>query len=307
MSAKNRNSALILLMVIAVASGCAQGDTDEGVTIEQEAGVNIESFTATPSEIYEGQPVTLDLQLNNKGGSEARDVEAKLYNVAFEGTRSWSIQSGAQEMEYNNLRSANPDTETPSRSVSQVWTLEAPEIDGDRRIPYNFNTRVFYKYKTNSVTDITVMSGQQFRNSDEAKERPTLDNSGGPIQMEVRTRSPVVFYEGADDTTSNFCVIVKNVGDGTPFVSSADYSDAASSENERKVEVSVQSSGTQVSFDEESKTVDIIGKEGQACFTMNAESISGSEIQQRVPITIDADYGYYVDSSESLTVRGRSQ
>ena len=297
---------MILLVVIAVASGCAQGNTDEGVEISQESGVNIEGFTATPSEIYEGQPVTLDLQLKNNGGQEAQNVEARLYNVAFEGTRSWSIESGSQTLEYNNLRPADPETETPSRSVSQIWTLEAPEIDGDRRIPYTFNTRVFYEYATQGITDITVMTGQEFRNSDAAKEQPTLDNSGGPIQLEVRTRSPVVFYEGSDSTTSNFCVIVENVGTGTPFLQSADYSNAADSENERKVEVSVQASGNQVTFDVSQKQVNIIGKEGQACFTMNADSLSGSDIQQTVPITIDADYGYYVDGSESLTVRGRN-
>lgn len=306
MNLKDRSSALILLAVIVVASGCAQGGDETSVEISQTSGVNIESFSVTPSEVYSGNPTTVELQLKNNGGQEARDVQAKLYNIAFEGPRTWSIQSGSQTLEYNNLRPANPDTETPARQVSQVWTLEAPEVDTDRRIPYTINSRIFYKYNTESVTDITVMSGQEFRDSDEGRERPQLDNSGGPVQMEVRTRSPVVFYEDSDGAEQSFCVIVSNEGEGTPFLSSANYDSASDQQNERKVTVSVQASGNQVSFQETEKTVNIIGKEGQTCFTMTADAISGSEIQQTVPITLEADYGYYLDTSASLTVRGRN-
>lgn len=305
MKLKNSVSALVLLVIIAIASGCVDGGTDSGVEISQTSGVNIESFTASPTEIYSGQPSTLELRLKNNGGQEARDVEAKLYNIPLEDDRSWNIASGEQTLEFNNLRPANPDTETPSREVSQVWTLEAPEIDSNQRIPYTVNTRIFYKYSTEGVTDIKVMTGQEFRESNDETSRPTLDNSGGPIQLEVRTRSPVVFYDDSESMQTNFCVIVSNEGSGTPFLSSADYSEATESKNQRKVKLNIQASGNQISFGQNEKTVEIIGKEGQTCFTMNAEGISGSEIQKTVPVTLEADYGYYLDSGESLTVRGR--
>lgn len=305
MNIKDRNSAFLLMIIIAIASGCSHGGSESGVEISQTSGVNVESFTASPTEIYGGQPSTLELRLKNNGGQEARDVEAKIYNIPLQDDRSWNIASGEQTLEFNNLRPANPDTETPAREVSQVWTLEAPELETNRRLPYTVNTRVFYKYSTDAVTDIKVMTGQEFRDSNEETSRPNLDNSGGPIQLEVRTRSPVVFYDDSESRTTNFCVIVSNEGAGTPFASSTDYSEATESENQRKISLSIQASGNQISFEEDEKTVEIIGKEGQTCFTMNAEGISGSEIQKTVPVTLEADYGYYLDDSESISVRGR--
>ncbi|MFB6143676.1 MAG: hypothetical protein ABEJ98_00045 [Candidatus Nanohaloarchaea archaeon] len=301
---KDRSSALVVLAIIAVASGCSHGGTDSGVKVSQTAGVTIQEFSASPAKIYDGQPVSVQLRLKNSGGRQASDVRARIYNMAFKGDRSWTIVSGSRVKDYNTLRPANPGTDTPAQTVRRVWRLKAPQLEGDLKIPYTLNTRVFYRYSTRGVTDITVMTGEEFRNSNVGKSQPKLDNTGGPIQLGVRTLSPIVFYENSDSIKSQFCVIAENVGSGTPFLPGASYDRASDRQNKRKINVSVRASGTTVSFEKTEKTVNIIGKEGQTCFTMKANSLSSGAIQETVPITLTAEYGYFVDERTSLTVNG---
>lgn len=303
---------LVILSLAIIVSGCASGEENTSeVTVSQTSGVEITRFAASPSELFGGQKMNLELNLKNKGGQNAQNVKARLYNVPFSGSRSWSISSGNQKVSFDNLGAPDPDADTPSLTVPKTWTLTAPTLQSGVTIPYDFFVRVFYKYETTGTTNIQVMSDERFRESGAGRSKPTLDNSGGPIQMEVRTRTPIVFFSssGSDSTeTSEFCVIVKNVGGGTPFhptegVNNGNY--AVNDNNLDEVVLKVQSSGSTVSFESTEKKVDLIGGRGVACYTMKANFVSSQDIQRTIPITMTAEYGYYKDSQTSVTVKGR--
>jgi hypothetical protein len=305
---------LILLALIVIVSGCAD-NSDSGVTVSQTQGVAIEGFSASPSEIFEGQLTTLELQLRNKGGAEAENVVARLFNRGFEGEGTWNIQGEGNSVEelkniyFGSLSAPDPQSDAPSISVPRTWNLEAPDLEVSQQTPYDFYTRVFYQYSTTANTDIQVMSNDRYNELGTSRSQPDLDNTGGPIQIDVRTRTPIVFTSTGQDTQPvPIRVVVTNKGSGTPFLQSA-YSgesyDVGDEESE-KVKVEVQAAGNSVSFDSNEQNVRMVNGEGVKSFTMDVDRISDQDIQKTVPITVTADYGYYQDTSTSVTVNGRT-
>lgn len=311
MQLSSSKAALVLLALIVTVSGCAD-NSGESVSISQTEGVSVEKFDATPTDLFEGQLLTLELQLKNKGGTDAKNVVAKLYNVPFEGSRSWSIQSPSsnqQQISFDSLRAANPETDAPATSIPRTWTIKAPDLDQGVTIPYDFQTRIYYQYETSGTTDIQVMSDQRYRETGATRSKPTIDNSGGPVQLEVKTRTPIVFFSGTEgEQSSQVCVIVKNEGEGRPFLQNAYKNDkyAVTDDKLDKVKLQIESSGSRASFESTSQTVSMVSGRGIKCFTMNVDRVSSQQIQQTIPVTFTAKYGYYNDASTSVTVNGRT-
>ncbi len=314
MQLEANKAVLALLSLVIIASGCADSG-ESGVTVSQTDGVTVESFSATPSEVFGGQPATLELQVKNSGSQDTTHARVKLYNIPFSGSQSWDISQGSQEMDLGTLRAADPDTDSPAVTKPQTWTLEAPDLDSGVSIPYDVHARLFYSYQTTATSDIQVMSGQQFRESGATRSRPTIDNTGGPIQMEVRSRTPVVFFGGSEDNppSADMCVIANNVGGGTPFdpeVSEGDFSSQATDDGTRnRIEVTLEVAGSAFQIDGDSssqtKEVTMVGNQGVSCFTLEPNSFSSGDIQATLPVTITADYNYYLDTQTSITVNGR--
>ncbi len=315
MQLPSNKTGLILLTLIVVVSGCAD-NSDQGVTVSQTEGVQIEGFSASPAEIFERQLTTLQLQLRNTGGTEAENVVARLFNRGFEGDGTWNIQgeggsTGEVESKYyGSLQSPDPETDAPSVSVPRTWNLEAPDLDVAQQVPYDFNTRVFYQYDTTANTDIQIMSNDRYNEVGTSRSEPSLDNTGGPIQIDIRTRTPIIFTDqGQSSQPVPIRVVVTNEGSGTPFLPSAYVGDNQSydvaDDDTERIDLEIQAAGNSVSFDSNKQTVRMVNGEGVKSFTMTVNRVSNREIQQTVPITVTADYGYYQDSSTTITVNGR--
>lgn len=314
MELSSNKAGLILLTLIVTVSGCADNSSGTDVTVSQTEGVAIEGFSASPSEIFEGQLTTLEIQLRNVGGAEAQDVVARLFNRGFTGDGTWNIQaddssvSEAKRKHIETLEAPDPQTDAPSISVPRTWNLEAPDLDVAQQVPYDFFARVFYKYSTTANTEIQVMSNERYNELGVTRSQPSLENSGGPIQVDVRTQTPIVFTNTGQDTQPvPIRVVVTNEGEGTPFLQSA-YDDENYNVNEQnsgRVELEITAAGDSVSFDSNNPTVRMVNGEGVKSFTMNVDRVSSEDIQQTVPITVTANYGYYKDTSTSITVNGR--
>jgi len=314
MQLSSNKTGLILLTLIVVVSGCADNSNQSDVTVSQTEGVAIEGFSASPSEIFEGQLTTLEIQLKNKGGTEAENVVARLFNRGFEGSGTWNIQGEGNNVEdlknvyFGSLSGPDPQTDAPAISVPRTWNLKAPDLDVAQQVPYDFYTRVFYQYSTTANTDIQVMSNDRYNELGASRSQPDLDNSGGPVQIDVRTRTPVVFTSTGQDTQPvPIRVVVTNEGSGTPFLQSAygEESYDVSEDQTGRVELEIKAAGNSVSFDSTEETVRMVNGEGVKSFTMNVDRVSNQDIQQTVPLTVTANYGYYQDTSTSVTVNGR--
>lgn len=306
---------LILLVLIVTVSGCADNTNSSGVTVSQTEGVQIEGFTSSPSEIFEGQLTTLELQLRNVGGTEAKNVVARLFNREFTtSSDTWNIQGEENSVDElknkyrSNLPAPDPQSDAPAISVPLTWNLEAPDLDLSQTVPYDFNARVFYQYETTANSEIQIMSNSRYNELGTSRSQPELDNTGGPIQVDIRTRTPIVFTDSGQDTQPvPIRVVVTNEGSGTPFLPSA-YDDQeynVTGEDSDRVKLEIKAAGSSVEFDSNQQTVRMVNGEGVKSFTMDVSRISAQDIQQTVPITVTAKYGYYKDTSTSVTVNGR--
>ncbi|PSG98698.1 MAG: hypothetical protein BRC29_01060 [Nanohaloarchaea archaeon SW_7_43_1] len=302
---------LVLLGLVVVASGCSHTASQS----TSSSSVTIQNFSAFPSNVLSDQQVRLKLTLKNNGDSDAESVQARLFNVAFSGERNWNLD-GERSIRFGTLQSADEERNLPARESTKYWSLDSPSLDEGATIPYRFITRVYYKYQTTGTSSITLMGQRRYRQQGNP-ERPTLDTTSGPIQMEIRTRSPIVFYPQDDSSrTTKMCVIVTNKGTGTPFVHNQAYDEDNSEynlerENSNKVKLRVKNQGntnfTSAESGDESQTVlvDMLGNRGIGCFSIDVRNWNNNVgPQQDVPVLIEADYGYVKETSSSATVSG---
>lgn len=307
---------MALLASVVIASGCAGSDTESDYEVSQTKGVVIESFSADPSEVFEGQPVRMRMQVQNIGEREASELKATISNppgleTGENGERSWGGPSGdivrPQTTGSATLRPPSPDTERAGQKRNLRWSLTAPELSEGVSIPYTFDARLGYRYSTKGITNIEIMDSEEFRQSDAQLSVPTVDNSGGPIQLSVSTSSPIIF-EGSD-ITKDLCVKAENTGSGTPIHLDSGSLLNPSEEHTNKIEVDVSLTGSKIALDESGnteKTKDIIlyeGGEGAKCFKLKPQETT--DFRTTVPVEITANYGYMQETQTSVKVNGR--
>lgn len=321
MMGQQTKAGIAVFTLILVASGCGgggQSSTDVSFTPNQ--AVSIQNFSTYPDRVYESQPATVRITLKNTGEATAENMVARLYGAPIDWggedlSRAFSNDgSNGQHISFDDVRPGDAEANVPSVPQQSQWMLNPPDL-GDRNIDYNLRTRVFYEYMTSAQSDIQLVRQDEFRNQGMTKSQPSLDNTAGPIKMEIRTRTPLIYYEDSTSFDSDVCFIVKNTGDGTPFLpgkADSEYKNIGDNDWTDKVEVSIYDTGG-VSFtggdsssgDKTTAEVSMVSGNGIQCFNMELPSLTSSEISQTVPITAEADYGYYKDEEASVTVLGR--
>jgi len=309
---KTNKTALALIATTVIIAGCTDGGGEESTST---SGVQIGNFSATPAQTFSGQSARITLTATNQGGVDASNAVAKLYQAPIGSSDSqWTLGSDPQLYDIGSIRAADPENEVPAQQRRVNWALTAPEI-GSQPVDYNFQTRLYYDYTGEATTQIELVQEDEFLQGDYSPSRPTTTNTGGPIQLEVNTRSPVRYFDSGDSNIdSDLCVTVRNQGEGTPFTGSVD--DYTSDEDidlggdsspRDKVDISVSDSAG-VDFGDEGETtvnstVQLTGSRGNHCFEMTLPDAEGFSITQTVPITIEAHYGYYTDASTTATVQ----
>lgn len=298
MITENRNAGLVLLSLVVLASGCAH--TTTGTDAPSTQAIEAVNFTAIPDTVFEGQEPTLRLTLKNTGSFKATNVRAMLFNVPFgqPSQREWGIDS--RKIDFGTIRPADEEAGLPAVPKERTVTVTPPDLSDGETIPYDFMARIFFNYRSRATTEIILMGQKRFRKTGRERSQPTMENSDGPIQMEVRTRTPIVFY-GDGTTSSNLCLIVKNAGDGTPT-----WPGKPGLENE--IELRIKSPGN-INFkaigDNQPNKVELVGKRGIKCYKLEEFNFQSTDIQRTIPITFDALYGYKKQTQTSITVKGR--
>jgi hypothetical protein len=324
MIGKDAKVGIAVLTLVLVASGCGGGgeDTNTDISFTPNQGIAIQNFSTYPGRIYEGQQATVRITVRNTGQADAEDTVARIYGAPIEWgnepsgqdmSRTFDGTSEDQHKEFNTLRAGDQEGGVPSVPQQKSWQFDPPDL-GDRNIDYDFKTRVFYKYETTGETEIQLVRQDEYRDQGMTKGQPSIDTSAGPIDIQVRTRTPLIYYQDDVDFDSNICFIVRNVGDGTPFIPPSGSSDAVEqyknvdSDNKDKVELTINNVGG-VSFDADGGSgntaeVSIVGNRGIQCYDMTLPDLTTSQISRDVPITLTADYGYYKDDTTQATVLG---
>lgn len=291
---ENNKVLLGLMALVVLASGCTQGQ-DSSVEYDQNSGVVIKEFSAFPSEVFGGDQVRVHATVKNVGGAVADGATIRIFNLPS----SWRNHN--ELMKFGSLQPPSPDAGIPAAPKEETVKLGAPDPGSGINIDFDVKGRLTYSYSTTGVTKIQLMSQERFRNTGATLSQPTIDNTGGPIQLSVKSRTPIVVYPDGD-TASQLCVIVNNVGSGTPYIGRASNID-----NYNKVHLNarVQSGDISLTKDFSGPIYLEDGQNGVGCWEISGVSKS-NRIQQTVPIQITASHKYMEEVSSPVTVRGNN-
>lgn len=300
---------LALLAAVVIVAGCSDTSNDNSVTVSQTSGVEIMSYSASPSSLSGGQPATLQMNIKNRGGVDAENVQAQLTDPEF-GSDSglWSVQGGAWKDGFNTLRGPNADSGQDALTRTLQWSVTAPNRDNQIDIDYDFDANLFYRYNTEASTQMSLV------NTNSVEERPTrttpsIENTGGPIQLGLQASSPILFTEssGGSSISRPLCITMQNQGAGTPFL----YEDSVVDGNAYRgvndditnmINLSVSTSSSFLEFEENNIQKELVGNPPSTCVDMNANYVSTSEGSTTAQITIEADYGYRTQDTTSINV-----
>lgn len=300
---------LALLAAVVIVAGCTDSSQNDSVTVSQTSGVEIMSFTASPSSLTGGQPATLQMNIKNRGGVDAENVQAQLTDPEF-GSDSglWSVEGGAWKDGFETLRGPNPDSGQDALTRTLQWSVTAPNRDNQIDIDYDFDANLFYHYNTQASTQMRLVNTNSVEGQP-ARSTPSIENTGGPIQLGVQASSPVLFSQssGGSSISRPFCITMQNQGAGTPFI----YEDSMVNGNAYRgvndditnmVNLSVSTSSSFIEFEDNNVEKELVGNPPSTCVDMNASYVSTSEGSTTAQITIDADYGYRVQDSTAITL-----
>lgn len=300
---------LALLAAVVIVAGCTDNTSDNSVTVSQTSGVEITSFSASPSSLSGGQPATLQMNIKNRGGVDAENVQARLTNPEF-GSDSglWSVEGGEWKDGFNTLRGPNPDSGQAALTRTLQWSVNAPNSNNQIDIDYDFDADLFYRYSTEASTQMSLVNTNSVEDQP-TRATPAIQNTGGPIQLGVQASSPVIFTEesGGSSKSLPFCITMQNQGSGTPFI----YEDSlvngnayrgVSSDITDRINLSVSTSSSFLEFEENNVQKELVGNPPSTCMDMNASYVSTNEGSTTAQITVEADYGYRVQDSTGITV-----
>lgn len=335
MNLAENKTILAVLFVSVIISGCTGGGSQEEESAT--AAVQVNEFSAFPNPTPSDQNTRFRMTLENVGDHDAENVYARLYSPPFadseQDTNTWrsrddgSVSDADRTLEFGGLDAA--EGETPSTPATQTVTFTSPEVDQGRNIDYTMRSYLFYKYGTDATTEISIMGDDAYQDAGSPQGSASISNDNGPVQMEIRTPTPIAIYDTGQETVEEeLCVIVRNQGSGVPFSDNdGDDTDAFKgsdsdtgydldevSENTNKVKLSIENVG-RVSFranedgnyddSTSSQVKEIIGGRAVVCWDMEIETGGSSTLDTTIPLQIESTYFYRQEDATTVTVQGR--
>jgi len=333
MHIERQKLALVLISAVVIAAGCVENGDSES---SQTNPVEITDFSPSQNPAPADTTLRLNLEAENTGAADAEDAAIRVFGPSFASNSSqdgvWRTgnqepmsSSGERTFDLGTIEASTE--ESPSLPATQTISLTTPSYSEGRAPTDVFNVNLFYKYKTQADTSVSIMSEERFRESDETQSQPTINNDPGPIQMEAHGQTPKVQYDDEGEDVDELCVIARNEGTGTPF----DYNEAekpdeqrmyeVESEHEDRVNISISDVGDlQFSPNDEpgweqdhqgddgaTIEVELIGDEGRACFNWqygDGETLLVDQ-EQNFNVNLQANYGYKIEDTTQVTVEGR--
>ncbi len=182
----HKSLSVLLVLAAVLVSGCTlpgAGTTGTG------KGVAILEFTSDFSSIQSGEPVQLQVKVQNQGEVKAINTRAELTGIDVS---QWGGTFGASFTinEFGDLLPYDKETNTPGSIRTKAWKLMAPDQPKGINQLYTPIVKVSYDYKTSAQKLVTIV--------DEAELRRILQSGGtlpgksatfssGPLSIEITT------------------------------------------------------------------------------------------------------------------------
>ncbi len=339
MKQKNKFSIVFLALVVVV-SGCADSTQDE---TSGTSPIQVNDFSVTPDPVPADRTGRFTVELENTGDEDAENVAVRLFGptlvtdqkLTWRDREGGAVETGERTETFDTLRASTEDN--PSIPKTRTFSLTAPAYGEGKTVDDTFYMKLFYQYQTDARTGLTIMTDERSRETGATASQPTVQNTAGPIQMDVRGVIPKVYYGDGSDRSEELCVTVTNKGDGTPFV--ADNTSINGEDNWKVpsalvggdrvynlkdeddsntgfVELTVEDVGN-IDFTPQdgrvreqdpgnmnAALVEMIDGSGYQCFDWEVEGGLSQE-EQTVNLEITADYGYVKEDSTTVTTEGR--
>ncbi|MBI4017636.1 MAG: hypothetical protein HY366_01675 [Candidatus Aenigmarchaeota archaeon] len=194
---------LASIFSVLLVSGCVGGGGSK-TTGPNDFGVVIKSFSPDIQELESKDRFTLSMQLENNGGSDAKDVAAFLFGIPIgTGSDAFAIVSGLNPQTVAvTLRAPDESAKLPGDIADASWDLRAPDLPEGISLPYEARARLMYRYKTAATTTVSALTTAENRRLRERNEPiPSQTEtvvSKGPLGVTITASAPVIIRDDTD-------------------------------------------------------------------------------------------------------------
>jgi len=314
MKTKTSDLSLILLLVplavVVMVSGCT-GDTS-GVSFGN--GVIIAGWEPDFSSVESGEPVGLQLKIQNTGRIDAENVRAQIININMDDWGTGFSWTGDEE-DFGKVLAPKTESNSPGDTRTKTWNLEAPELPEGMEFTYEPMVRISYDYKTKALKPITLVTTEELRKLVQrgmTLSGETTSYSEGPFSVEIRTGNFV--KTGDVDQEFPITIIIRDVGGGFVIPSSGSWGSGwggwGSDDERAPVEMtltlpdrmSLESEGSEY-CSESGETIEL-WKGSTAEITCMVSVDDPPDVREESLLQVELDYTYSTDSSTSVKVIG---
>jgi hypothetical protein len=298
----SKSAVVISLLSILFIAGCVAPSPEARVG---GYGVVINKFEPDYPDLESKEEVAITLEVQNTGGVKARDVYAYLL-------LDW-VTREPKNQPIGDLTPPDEEADLPGQIRVLDWWVTTPDIPVG--IPYTYEpiARVLYYYKTVASTMAPVLTDEEYqRLKREGKPIPAQTEtvvSKGPLGVEIEARSYRVI-----DAAGRLMIriIVQNLLDGNTFSPAHPTSDPEPGYEELnkinisittspEIAASVQAIDCQAFYGED----ELVLRRGAATYPCEL-NVTGVTIRKDVPIQVELRYGYMIEATTQMTVRGVS-
>lgn len=289
---KHTLNRLALLFIVVALSGCVgQSATGGGAS----AGVIIKSFGPDISEIFSYDDVVFSLSVENVGGADAENVQAKIFGLGTD----WEYTKEKQYVGGDGfLEKSQPDLKIPGGIGDIQWTVTSPP---DLRVDntYTAGVRLYYDYETISLATVKVYNSDYLRTKPEEAESimassgvETFTVTDAPVTIELAGLARPLIYRSSGQKAS-VTALISNVGQGVVY-----------QDDEKRPEVTIDY--IKVYGDSDACESDVDGvvrlpRTGKKSVSCNFE-LESVDVYTTIPIEVKLSYKYFLDSTNSIKV-----
>ncbi|MEE9405818.1 MAG: hypothetical protein V3V26_00250 [Candidatus Aenigmarchaeota archaeon] len=294
---------ILPILAVMLVSGCTvPGFTSAGGG----SGVVIETLEPDFSSVFEGESVQLQMKIKNTGSVDATEVKAAIF-----GMEKWTLQdktkgSTCTLAESWSLLAPDEARGTSGGSKSCIYAYKSPSgIAKGLSMSYSPTVRVTYKYNTNTIKSITLLSSTEARRIEQqggALPSETVSTTSSPVSVNIVTKGPIkVFKDGLQFPLE---ITVNNAGGGvvSTTISSKDW-------NKVKLYVTLPAGLTSNATDcpvgkAKARTLTLF--KGQSnTITCTVAVTTAPTVPKQVQITANAEnYYYFTEKSTTVTLTG---
>lgn len=297
----------LLIICLFFVLGCVQqGEVIGGVN----DGIRVNSFVFDSSTITDKELVELTFDIENVGAYDADDVNFYLYGFDEDVWVSESVETSigvgtGDSWTITGFKGYDMDLKSQGfdGGYYQLFSVTPDRISKGVTKRYSFNGRLCYDYEVRAIATLEAISAVQKREEKNegvfSSSSVSVVNSYGPIQIDVKTKSPLVFYSSSAGQEAELALLIRNLGGGFPSSNTCSLDIGVGDINQLK-SLDVTLDGVALTCDTTYTFYD-----GQA--TVYCTYIATNpRPKAEYALSVIAKYNYYLDVRTSIDVIGSS-